>query len=77
MKTEYSKLKNLFLRQSYLDSWEDYNRSIRNKSFIHWDYVILTASNEDQAAVYREGAVRIWNIVIQYWRNGLKKMNNS
>lgn len=54
MKTEYSKLKNLFLRQSYLDSWEDYNRSIRNKSFIHWDYVILTASNEDQAAVYRE-----------------------
>ncbi len=54
MKTEYSKLKNLFLRQSYLDSWEDYTRSIQNKSFIHWDYIILTASNEDQAEVYRQ-----------------------
>lgn len=54
MRTDYGKLKNLFLQQSYLDSWEDYTRSIQNKSFIHWDYVILTASNEDQAAVYRE-----------------------
>ncbi len=54
MKTEYGKLKNLFLRQSYLDSWEDYTRSIQNKSSIHWDYIILTASNEDQAEVYRQ-----------------------
>jgi len=54
MKAEYSKLKNLFLRQSYLDSWEDYTRSIQNKSSIHWDYIILTASNEDQAEVYRQ-----------------------
>lgn len=54
MKSDYSKIKNLFLRQSYLDSWEDYCRSIRNKNYIHWDYVILTASNEDQAQVYAE-----------------------
>ncbi len=54
MKTEYGKLKNLFLRQSYLDSWEDYSRSLRNRAQIHWDYVILTASNEDQAQIYRE-----------------------
>lgn len=54
MKSKYSKLKNLFLRQSYLDSWEDYSRSIQNKNFIHWDYIILTASNEDQAQVYRQ-----------------------
>ena len=53
MKKEYSKLKKLFLRQSYLDSWEDYTRSIQNKAFIHWDYIVLTASNEDQAQVYR------------------------
>ncbi len=50
----YKKMKNLFLRQSYLDSWEDYENSIRKPSFIKWDYLILTASNEEQARTYRE-----------------------
>lgn len=49
-----NRLKNLFLRQSYLDTWEDYERSINKSSFIKWDYVILTASNEVQAETYRE-----------------------
>ena len=49
----YKKMKNLFLRQSYLDSWEDYERSLKKKSFIKWDFIILTASNETQAAAYR------------------------
>ena len=49
----FRKMKNLFLRQSYLDSWEDYERSLRKKNFIKWDYIILTASNEDQASAYR------------------------
>ena len=48
------KLKNLFLRQSYQDAWADYERSLSKTYFIHWDYVILTASNEDQAKAYRE-----------------------
>ena len=47
------KMKNLFLRQSYKDAWEDYERSLAKKYFIHWDYVILTASNEEQAESYR------------------------
>ena len=46
---KYRRLKNLFLRQSYLDAWEDYQRSIRKDSFAQWDYVVLTASNEAQA----------------------------
>ena len=45
--------KSLFMRQSYIDAWEDYQRSLVNPSFITWDYVILTASNEDQAEMYR------------------------
>lgn len=53
MSISYSKMKHLFLRQSYLDAWEDYRRSLRKKSFIYWDYIILTASNEDQAEAYR------------------------
>lgn len=47
------KMKNLFLSQSYFDAWEDYERSLKKSSFIRWDYVILTASNEEQAAMYR------------------------
>lgn len=49
----YKKMKNLFLRQSYLDSWEDYQRSLRKANFIKWDYIILTASNESQADAFR------------------------
>ena len=54
MKYTYKTMKNLFLRQSYLDSWEDYARSLRKASFVRWDYVILTASNEEQAESYRQ-----------------------
>lgn len=49
----YKKIKNLFLQQSYLDSWEDYRRSLQKENFIKWDYVILTASNEEQAITYQ------------------------
>lgn len=54
MNPSYRKMKKLFLRQSYLDSWEDYQRSLRKSSYVLWDYVILTASNEEQAEAYRQ-----------------------
>ncbi len=50
----FKKIQNLFLQQSYLDSWEDYTRSLRKDSFIKWDYIILTASNEAQAHAFRQ-----------------------
>ena len=50
---QYKKMKNLFLRQSYIDAWEDYQRSMRKKSFAQWDYIVLTASNEEQANAFR------------------------
>ena len=50
----YKRIKNLFLRQSYLDAWEDYERSLHKENYIKWDYVVLTASNEAQADTYRE-----------------------
>lgn len=47
----YTKINNLFLSQSYMDSWEEYEKWLeRGKS---WDYIVLTASNETQAAGYR------------------------
>ena len=51
---KYRRMKNLFLRQSYLDAWEDYGRSIRKSSYAQWDYVVLTASNEAQAMSFEE-----------------------
>lgn len=53
MTVAYKKIKNLFLQQSYLDAWEDYKRSLNKRSFIKWDYIVLTASNEEQAKGYR------------------------
>ena len=47
------KFKNLFLRQSYLDSYEEYEKSIKKDKYPLWDYIVLTASNEAQADFYR------------------------
>lgn len=43
----------LFLSQSYRDAWEDYERSLNKTHFVRWDYIILTASNEQQAEGFR------------------------
>ncbi len=43
----------LFLSQSYQDTWDDFQRSLTSEYFSCWDYVILTASNEHQAAIFR------------------------
>ncbi len=43
----------LFLSQSYQDCWDDYNRSLKSTAFPRWDYIVLTASNEQQAEGFR------------------------
>lgn len=48
----YKSLNNLFLRQSYMDSWQEYQSWLEKGAA--WDYLILTASNEAQASGYRE-----------------------
>lgn len=40
----------LYLSQSYQDAWDDYHRSLKNPAMPVWDYVVLTASNDHQAA---------------------------
>ena len=49
-----SNLYSLFLSQAYQDCWDDYNRSLKLRNFPKWDYVILTASNEQQAEEFRK-----------------------
>ena len=47
-------LLSMFLSQAYQDCWADYERSIKTNNFPRWDYVILTASNEQQAEGFRK-----------------------
>ncbi len=42
----------LFLQQSYLDNDGIYRKALQGKT-VCWDYVVLTASNEAQAAAYQ------------------------
>lgn len=48
------KFYSLFLSQAYRDCWDDYNRSLKLNNFPKWDYVILTASNKQQAEEFRK-----------------------
>ena len=48
-----NQLQHLFLQQSCLDAWSEYERQIKNRRAIIWDYVFLTASNEEQANIYK------------------------
>ena len=43
----------IFLSQSYMDTWDDYERSLTRDGFPLWDYIVLTASNENQAEGFR------------------------
>lgn len=47
-------MQHIFLQQSYQDCYEAYRKSLDSAQYPRWDYVILTASNEAQAQVYRE-----------------------
>lgn len=49
-----SNLYSLFLSQAYKDCWDDYNRSLKLRNFPKWDYVILTASNEQQQKIRKQ-----------------------
>ena len=53
MASDLRNTKNIFLGQSIEDAWAEYRKSLKKKNYINWDFVILTASNEAQAEVYR------------------------
>lgn len=45
--------KTIFLQQSYQDAWDEYAHALQDADAVRWDYVILTASDENQAQTYR------------------------
>ncbi len=47
------RIQTMFLEQSFLDSQADHLRSLKNPDAPHFDAVIITASNEHQAEIFR------------------------
>ncbi len=52
------KEKKLQIGQSYENAWQTYEQALKNETLVSWDYVILTASNEDQAKAF-EAQLRV------------------
>ncbi len=48
-----SAMNDLFLAQSYLDSWNEYQYVLTHNKAPRWDWFVITASNEEQASAYR------------------------
>ena len=46
--------KTLLLQQQYLDSWNNYKRSVESNTYPFWNYIIITASNNYQAQAYNK-----------------------
>lgn len=45
-------IKSSFLKQSFLDSIDEYNRSLKNETYRGWDSIVISASNDIQADGY-------------------------
>lgn len=57
------KINSIFLAQAYQDCWADYNRALKTSNFPKWDYVILTASNEQQAEGFQKQIAERCNLL--------------
>lgn len=47
-------IKNNFIKETYQDTWEVYQKSLKNEYLPKWDWLVLTASNKEQADTYKQ-----------------------
>ena len=52
--TNIKQIKNNFMKETCHDTWRVYTNSLNNEDFENWDYIVLTASNKEQADTYRK-----------------------
>ena len=52
-KNNNQRIQTMFLEQSFFDSQADWLRSLKNPDAPHFDVVVITASNEHQAEIFR------------------------
>lgn len=51
--TKIEEIKNNFIQETYEDTWKIYEESLNNSNIPNWDWIILTASNDEQAKIYQ------------------------
>lgn len=47
-------IKNNFIKETYQDTWDVYKKSLESNSLLKWDWIVLTASNKNQADTYKQ-----------------------
>lgn len=52
--TKVEEIKEEFLKETYQDTWRVYEESLKNNLIQNWDWIVLTASNKEQANTYKE-----------------------
>lgn len=47
-------IKDNFIKETYQDTWNVYQKSLEKDSLLKWDWIVLTASNKEQADTYKQ-----------------------
>ena len=47
-------IKKNFIKETYQDTWNVYRKTLGNSFIEKWDWIVLTASNKEQANTYKE-----------------------
>jgi len=47
-------IKDNFIKETYQDTWNVYQKSLEKDSVLKWDWIVLTASNKEQADTYKQ-----------------------
>ena len=49
-----NQIKNNFMKETCHDTWRVYTNSLNDEKFENWNYIVLTASNKEQASTYKK-----------------------
>ena len=47
-------IKKNFIKETYQDTWNVYKKTLGNSTIAKWDWIVLTASNKEQASIYKK-----------------------
>jgi hypothetical protein len=47
-----NEFKNIFIKETYEDTWDYYMKTLSNSISSFWDWIVITASNDEQARTY-------------------------
>ena len=51
---QVEEIKRNFIKETYQDTWNVYKKTLGNSVIARWDWIVLTASNKEQASIYEK-----------------------